>query len=102
MFDGRDACGGDGWQVDDVPDNNRNSTPVSIIATHLKPYTQYAYFIRTYTVASEQRGGITKIKYFRTKPYKPEPVTKLSVAPNGSSEIVRQPHINFKTAKTLI
>lgn len=88
MFDGRDACGGDGWQVDDVPDNNRNMTPVSIIATHLKPYTQYAFFIRTYTVASEKRGGISPIQYFRTLPYKPEPVTKLTVAANGSSEIV--------------
>lgn len=88
MFDGRDACGTDGWQVDDVVDNNRNSTPISIIVTHLKPYTQYAYYIRTYTVASEQRGGITPIKYFRTSPYKPDPVTKLTVASNGSSEIV--------------
>lgn len=88
MFDGRDACGGDGWQVDDVSDNNRNATPVTAIATHLKPYTQYAYYIRTYTVASEQRGGLSQLKYFRTAPYKPDAVTKLSVAANGSSEIV--------------
>lgn len=92
MFEGRDACGGDGWQVDDVPDHNRNATPVTIIATHLKPYTQYAYYIRTYTVASEQRGGITPIKYFRTLPYKPDSVTKYSVAANGSSEIVSWPY----------
>lgn len=88
MFDGRDACGGDGWQVDDVPDDNRNNTAITVIAVHLKPYTQYAFYIRTYTVASEKRGGITDIKYFRTSAYKPDPVTKLSVATNGSSEIV--------------
>lgn len=89
MFDGRDACGGDGWQVDDVVDNNRNSTPISVLVTHLKPFTQYAYYIRTYTVASETRGGITPIKYFRTMPWKPDVVTRLSVKTNGSSEIVR-------------
>lgn len=88
MFEGRDACGGDGWQVDDVPDHNRNGSVITIIVTHLKPYTQYAYYIRTYTVASEQRGGISPIKYFRTKAHKPDPVTKYSVAANGSSEMV--------------
>lgn len=90
MFEGRDACGSDGWQVDDVPDNNRNNTPVTILATHLKPYTQYAYYIRTYTVASEQRGGISPIKYFRTLPDKPDPVTKLGVEVDGSSKVVSE------------
>lgn len=88
MFDGCDGNGNDDWLIDDIPDENRNSTPLVIILTHLKPYTQYAYYIKTYTVASERRGGITPIQYFRTKPYKPELVSKLSVAANGSSEIV--------------
>ena len=88
MFDGRDGDENDDWLVEDVPDHNRDSTPVSIILIQLKPYTQYAYYIRTYTVAGEQHGGITPIKYFRTKPYKPERVSKLSVAANGSSELV--------------
>lgn len=95
MYDGRDACGGDSWQIDDITDNNRNSTPITVFATSLKPYTQYAYFIRTYTVASEQRGGLSPIKYFRTAPYKPDSVTKLSVSINGSSEIVCCTHINI-------
>lgn len=100
MFDGRDACGGDGWQVDDVVDENRNSTPIPILVTHLKPYTQYAFYIRTYTVASEQRGGITPIKYFKTNPYKPDSVSKLSVVANGSSEIVSFLKINIKSETT--
>ncbi|XP_055327050.1 insulin-like receptor [Sitodiplosis mosellana] len=88
MFDGRDGNGNDDWQVDDVYDNIRNSTPIAIIVTNLKPYTQYAYYIRTYTVAGEQQGGITPIKYFRTAPYKPSPIKKLSVASDGSSKIM--------------
>lgn len=88
MFEGRDACGGDAWTLEDILDNNRNSSTVTHILTHLKPYTQYAYYVRTYTVASEQRGGLSPIQYFTTLPYKPDPITKLKVEPNGSSEIV--------------
>lgn len=88
MFDGRDACGADGWMVDDVIDTNRNSTAVPVFLSHLRPYTQYAFYIRTYTVASEQRGGITPIRYFRTAPSKPEQVTKVIASANGTSEIV--------------
>lgn len=86
MFDGHDACGGDDWQVYDVPKNDRDSTVVKIIATHFKPYTQYAYFIRTYTIASEPRVGITPIKYFQTTR---KPVTDISATVDGSSKNVR-------------
>lgn len=88
MFEGRDACGGDAWTLEDIEDNNRNSTTVTHILTQLKPYTQYAYFVRTHTVASEQRGGLSEIQYFKTHPSKPEPIQKLTAVANGSSEIV--------------
>lgn len=88
MFEGRDACGGDAWTLEDILDNNRNASTVTHILTHLKPYTQYAYYVRTYTVASEQRGGLSPIQYFTTLPHKPEQVTKFKVEQNGSSEIV--------------
>lgn len=87
MFDGRNACGGDDWQVDDVPDNNRNSTSITIIATHLKSDTLYAYYIQTNTVAGEQRGGISPIKYFRTAP---ERITDMLATADDSSKIVGQ------------
>lgn len=34
----------------------------------LKPYTQYAYYVKTYTVASEPNGAQSKIQYFTTLP----------------------------------
>lgn len=94
MFDGRDACSSDGWQVDDIgaatiPRNGTGKFPVLI--NNLQPYTQYAYYLRTYTVASETRGGITQIQYFRTNPHIPKQVTRLSVTTNSSSELVRIP-----------
>lgn len=88
MYDGRDACGGDGWKVDDIVNIPKNSSTISILVSHLKPYTQYAYYIKTYTIASEPLGGQTKIQYFRTQPDEPEPVRRLIVTSNGSYEIV--------------
>lgn len=96
MFDGRDACSSDGWQVDDIgaaqvseSTNAKNaSSTFPVLISRLQPYTQYAYYLRTYTVASEPRGGITPIQYFRTNPYIPKQVTRLSLTANGSSELV--------------
>jgi insulin receptor len=63
LYDGRDACGGDGWHVQDMAVN------VTItILTHLKPYTQYAFYVKTYTIATERSGAQSPIQYFRTLP----------------------------------
>ncbi|RZC43079.1 insulin-like receptor [Asbolus verrucosus] len=70
LYDGRDACGGDGWRVDDVPipdDENKITHPL----TALKPYTQYAYYVKTYTIATEKRGAQSEIGYFMTLPSTP-------------------------------
>lgn len=63
LYDGRDACGGDGWHVEDMPVN----TNITIL-THLKPYTQYAFYVKTYTIATERSGAQSPIQYFRTLP----------------------------------
>lgn len=38
------------------------------LITGLKPYTQYAYYVKTYTMASESNGAQSDIDYFRTMP----------------------------------
>lgn len=38
------------------------------LITGLKPYTQYAYYVKTYTMASESNGAQSDINYFRTMP----------------------------------
>lgn len=55
------------WRVDDVMihDDDENVThPL----TALKPYTQYAFYVKTYTIATERRGAQSKIDYFTTLP----------------------------------
>ncbi|NP_001291521.1 insulin-like peptide receptor [Solenopsis invicta] len=101
MYDGRDACGGDGWRVEDVSadsttlfaNQTQNSTHTDLqehlhILTQLKPYTQYAYYVKTYTIATERSGAQSKITYFTTKPDAPGSPRALSTWSNSSNELV--------------
>ncbi|XP_037039438.1 insulin-like receptor isoform X2 [Bradysia coprophila] len=88
LFDNRDACGGDGWRVEDTSQFDRKASHVQIVITNLKPYTQYAYYVKTYTISSEPSGGQTDILYFTTLPWQPEAVQKLKIIPNGSRSFI--------------
>ncbi|XP_054277589.1 insulin-like peptide receptor isoform X2 [Macrosteles quadrilineatus] len=96
MYDGRDACGGDGWRVDDVsaPEPPDKDTPdhelpeMQHILTQLQPYTQYAFYVKTYTIATEKVGAQSKIQYFRTFPDIPTVPRALKAYSNSSSELV--------------
>uniref|UniRef100_A0A336M6T9 Tyrosine-protein kinase receptor n=1 Tax=Culicoides sonorensis TaxID=179676 RepID=A0A336M6T9_CULSO len=83
LYDGRDACGMDGWEIDDVGPND-NTHPL----TKLKPFTQYAYYVKTLMISSENNGGQSEIRYFKTLAHTPMHVQKLDVTSNASSEIV--------------
>lgn len=94
MYDGRDACGGDGWQVDDVSASENPAAKdgekqeINHILTRLKPYTQYAFYVKTYTVATEKSGAQSPIQYFRTEPDRPSEPRGLTAYSNSSSELV--------------
>lgn len=55
------------WKTDDVESTETTDDLVAPI-TGLKPYTQYAYYVKTYTMASESNGAQSDINYFRTMP----------------------------------
>lgn len=78
FFDGRDACNTEGWRLDDISDFNMDQETPKIL-TQLKPYTQYAYYVKTYTLGSEGLGGQSKIKYFTTAPGTPSVVREVEV-----------------------
>ncbi|XP_071446667.1 insulin-like peptide receptor isoform X2 [Hetaerina americana] len=93
LYDGRDACGGDGWRVDDVSvqhDANGNLTENTHILTHLKPFTQYAFYVKTYTIATETTGAQSRIHYFRTAPDEPSVPLNLKAYSNSSHELIIQ------------
>ncbi|KAF7271558.1 hypothetical protein GWI33_015587 [Rhynchophorus ferrugineus] len=87
FYDGRDACGQDNWAVDDVA-NNQDKDPIQHILTNLKPYTRYAFYIKTYTLASEQNGAQSKIMYFTTQPAQPSIPRHLAITSNSSDSLI--------------
>ncbi|XP_076235899.1 insulin-like receptor-like [Calliopsis andreniformis] len=93
MYDGRDACGGDRWKVEDVPPNTNTSLEHSrrvhtYFLSQLKAYTQYAYYVKTYTIATENFGAQSKLTYFRTPPDAPTSPRSLDTWSNSSSELI--------------
>lgn len=74
MYDGRDACNSDGWQVKEVSigDDSLNSTHIEYLLLDLKPFTDYAVHVKTYTLRSSiqgaDKGGQTTLHYFTTIP----------------------------------
>ncbi|XP_014256336.1 insulin-like receptor [Cimex lectularius] len=98
LYDGRDGCGGDGWRVDDIApmaeDEKRKLEKegqelwLKFVLTRLKAYTQYAFYVKTYTIATERSGAQSPILYFRTAPYIPSEPRSLTAYSNSSFEIV--------------
>lgn len=74
MYDGRDACNSDGWEVKEVSvdDQSINSTHVEYLLMGLKPFTDYAVYVKTYTIRSTlqgaDKGGQSALHYFVTMP----------------------------------
>uniref|UniRef100_A0A1I8PES9 Fibronectin type-III domain-containing protein n=1 Tax=Stomoxys calcitrans TaxID=35570 RepID=A0A1I8PES9_STOCA len=81
-YDNRHGCGHDNWFVDTAPSKQRRH-----ILRNLRPYTQYAYFVKTLTISNYhyQVDASSDIQYFRTTPARPGPLQKIyyrSLSPN--------------------
>lgn len=101
VFEEPDECGDNGWRTtdysfskdenqEDNQEDNHSSMVLNIsmqtIITQLEPDTQYAFYVKTYTV--ESIGSQSAIQYFKTMPGKPSELTMLQAYSNSSSEIV--------------
>uniref|UniRef100_A0A1A9X2Q2 Receptor L-domain domain-containing protein n=1 Tax=Glossina brevipalpis TaxID=37001 RepID=A0A1A9X2Q2_9MUSC len=84
MYDGRHGCGYDNWRMDFSAGKN-----VRHVLTDLRPYTQYAYFVKTLTITDyhNQVDAYSKIQYFSTLPTKPGPPAKIFHRPLNAQEI---------------
>ncbi|KAI8045663.1 insulin-like growth factor 1 receptor [Drosophila gunungcola] len=85
MYDGRHGCGHDNWLMDVTPSKSRRH-----VISGLKPYTQYAYFVKTLTRTDYhmQMDAYSKIGYFQTLPDRPSPVVRIHGSSDSSSQIV--------------
>lgn len=82
-LDGEDACGTSLWEVQYVrPD------AVSTFVPNLKPWTQYAFMVRTYTIAGAQFSARSNIHYLLTPEATASSPSSMKVISNASSELV--------------
>uniref|UniRef100_A0A8C0ZQK8 Tyrosine-protein kinase receptor n=1 Tax=Castor canadensis TaxID=51338 RepID=A0A8C0ZQK8_CASCN len=95
-FDGQDACGSNSWTVVDVDPPQRSNDPKSQkhpgwLMRGLKPWTQYAIFVKTLVTFSDERrtyGAKSDIIYVQTDATNPSvPLDPISVS-NSSSQIL--------------
>ncbi|XP_078313794.1 insulin-like peptide receptor isoform X3 [Crassostrea virginica] len=97
IYDGRDACDDDVWNTKDILNKmERDEDHVTALVLNLKPWTQYAVYVQTYTTSSAKYGAISNIVYFTTLPYYPTIPDKLRVkalAP-GTLKIMWNPPTN--------
>ncbi|XP_042898264.1 insulin-like peptide receptor isoform X1 [Parasteatoda tepidariorum] len=88
IFEGRDACGTDAWTVRDVEYVENTNNFIIHNITGLKPFTQYALYIRTYTTASGRQGAQSSIVYFKTLSNTPSPPVNIKARSTVHNEIV--------------
>ncbi|XP_056021824.1 insulin-like peptide receptor isoform X4 [Ostrea edulis] len=97
IYEGRDACDDDVWNTKDILNKmERDEDHVTSLLLNLKPWTQYAVYVQTYTTSSAKFGAISNIVYFTTLPYYPTIPDKLRVkalAP-GTLKIMWNPPSN--------
>ncbi|CAJ0967790.1 unnamed protein product [Ranitomeya imitator] len=96
-FDGQDACGSNSWTVVDVDPPQRTTdgktpSPPGHLLRNLKPWTQYAVFVKTLVSSSDERarpyGAKSEIIYIRTNETTPSvPLDPFSIS-NASSQII--------------
>ncbi|XP_036322512.1 insulin-like receptor [Rhagoletis pomonella] len=71
----------DGWIVSDP------TKETQYIFINLQPFTQYAYYVKTWTISSEKRNAQSNIQHFKTKSAQPKFVQSLNAYSISSSEI---------------
>lgn len=58
------------WNTKDILNKmERDEDHVTSLLLNLKPWTQYAVYVQTYTTSSAKFGAISNIVYFTTLPY---------------------------------
>ncbi|KAM8860721.1 insulin-like growth factor 1a receptor [Synchiropus picturatus] len=90
-FDGQDGCGSNSWHMVDVDLPQDQNTDPKVSLQHLKPWTQYAIFVKAITLQVEGKhiaGAKTDMVYIRTRPSLPTmPKDPRSYA-NSSTKLV--------------
>ncbi|KAL4222001.1 hypothetical protein ACF0H5_018047 [Mactra antiquata] len=85
-FEGRDACSDDIWNSRGA-DADEDSNFVRDIIGGLKPFTNYAMYVKALTVATSKQGAMSNILYFRTNADSPSSPVNLQIQSDIPGEL---------------
>ncbi|XP_071376395.1 insulin-like growth factor 1a receptor [Centroberyx affinis] len=90
-FDGQDGCGTNSWNMVDVDLPQDKNTDPRVLLKHLKPWTQYAIFVKAITLQVEDKhivGAKSDVVYIRTRPSQPSMPKDSRAYANSSTKLV--------------
>uniref|UniRef100_A0A8C4GIK9 Tyrosine-protein kinase receptor n=1 Tax=Dicentrarchus labrax TaxID=13489 RepID=A0A8C4GIK9_DICLA len=90
-FDGQDGCGSNSWHMVDVDLPQDKNIDPEVTIHHLKPWTQYAIFVKAITLQVEDKhitGAKSDIIYIRTRPSMPSMPKDARAFANSSTKLV--------------
>ncbi|KAK2917886.1 hypothetical protein Q8A73_004632 [Channa argus] len=90
-FDGQGGCGSNSWHMVDVDLPEDKNTDPNVTLQNLKPWTQYAIFVKAITLQVEEKhvtGAKSDIIYIRTRPSMPSMPRDAHAYANSSTKLV--------------
>lgn len=88
-FDGLDGCGSNSWHMVDVDLPNDENTDPEVSLQQLKPWTQYAIFVKGITLQMDKHPGAkSDIIYIRTRPSLPSTPKDTHAFANSSTKML--------------
>ncbi|XP_076118364.1 insulin-like growth factor 1a receptor [Alosa pseudoharengus] len=90
-FDGQDGCGSNSWNMVDVDLPQDKGTDPGVLLAPLKPWTQYAIFVKAVTLMMEDHqslGAKSEVVYIRTSPSEPSMPRDARAYANSSTSLV--------------
>ncbi|XP_041082104.1 insulin-like growth factor 1a receptor isoform X2 [Polyodon spathula] len=91
-YDGQDGCGSNSWNMVDVDLPQEKDKDPGILLAGLKPWTQYAIFVKAITLTTTEEGHVhgakSEVVYIRTSPSVPSVPADVRSYSNSSSKLL--------------
>ncbi|XP_071545123.1 insulin-like growth factor 1 receptor [Panulirus ornatus] len=88
LYESEGPCSDQGWSTVEMAAGNATGIGGAVYGTivNLEPYTRYAVYVKTYSLASSAEGAQSDVLYAVTSPYNPtEPVHLEWASPNSTT-----------------
>ncbi|XP_076148037.1 insulin-like growth factor 1 receptor isoform X1 [Alosa pseudoharengus] len=87
-FDGQVSCGLNSWNMLDLEAPQDHNHDPEVQLSHLKPWTQYAIFVKAFSLSQDRSDAKSDIVYIRTKASEPSMPMDLRAFSNSSTRLV--------------